>query len=207
VILTNWRNSTNAIINMFLAGQETGNAWADVLFGDVNPSGKLPITFPVSESDTIAPCSSTQCPYTEGLNVGYRGFNGKQVAFPFGHGLSYTTFSYTWDQKPTTTGCAADQKVCLSVIVKNSGSRVGHTVVQIYVDFPSSAGEPATILKGFKKVSLEAGQSSSVAFGLTQKDLSIYNVSSKGWSLVTGTYTIYASASSRDHLVNGTVTV
>jgi beta-glucosidase len=78
----------------YLAGQATGTAWADVLFGDVNPSGRLPVTYPLSEADTVEPCPGLQCEYTEGLAVGYRALNKKPVAFPFGHGLSYTTFGY-----------------------------------------------------------------------------------------------------------------
>jgi len=192
---------------MFLAGQETGNAWADVLFGDVNPNGKLPITLPVSDSDTIAPCSGTQCTYSEGLNVGYRAFNGKSVAFPFGHGLSYTTFDFGWDTKPTTSGCSSGIVVCFKVVVKNSGSRAGATVVQVYVDYPSSAGEPATILRGFQKVNLASGASSTLSFGLTSRDVSIYNASSKGWSQVSGSYTIHVGSSSRDLPLSAPVTV
>jgi len=192
---------------MFLAGQETGNAWADVLFGDVNPNGKLPITLPVSDSDTIAPCSGTQCTYSEGLNVGYRAFNGKSVAFPFGHGLSYTTFDFGWDTKPTTSGCSSGIVVCFKVVVKNSGSRAGATVVQVYVDYPSSAGEPATILRGFQKVNLASGASSTLSFGLTSRDVSIYNASSKGWSQVSGSYSIHLGSSSRDLRLSAPVTV
>jgi len=76
-VLTNWRANASAIINMFLAGQETGGAWADILFGDVNPSGRLPVTFPEMESDTILPCPGNECPYSEGLFVGYRGLSKK----------------------------------------------------------------------------------------------------------------------------------
>src|SRR5690606_29388018 len=104
---------------MFLAGQETGNAWADVLFGDVNPSGRLPVTFPVSEADTIEPCPGTTCDYTEGLFVGYRGMFGKDVAFPFGHGLSYTTFQYTWITPPGSNGCASGFVACMQLNIKN----------------------------------------------------------------------------------------
>jgi beta-glucosidase len=76
-VLTNWRSNANAIVNMFLAGEQTANAWSDVLFGDVNPSGRLPNTFPDSEDDTIQPCTGSDCPYTEGLFVGYRGLANK----------------------------------------------------------------------------------------------------------------------------------
>jgi beta-glucosidase len=207
VVLTNWRDQTNALFNMFLAGQETGNAWAQVLWGDVNPSGKLPITLPLSESDTILPCPSTECVYSEGLKVGYRSFQGKNVAYPFGHGLSYTTFDYAWDTPPTTSGCGTGEVVCFKVTVKNTGSKAGATVVQAYIDFPDAAGEPLTQLKGFKKVSLNSGASTTVSFGLTSRDVSIYNTSSKNWSQVSGTFTIYASASSRDHKVNAKVTI
>ena len=88
---------------MFLGGQESGHAWAAVLLGDVSPSGKLPVTFPLREEDTIPPCEADHCAYSEGLHVGWRGLHGKEVAYPFGHGLSYTTFALSWRKLPAAT--------------------------------------------------------------------------------------------------------
>jgi len=116
---TPWSSSANAIVNMFLAGQETGNAWADILFGDVNPSGRLPVTVTLNGEGTIDPCNSDRCSYTERLNVGYRGMQGG-VAFPFGHGLSYTTFLYSWVKLPSSQACKPTDLICMVVGVKNS---------------------------------------------------------------------------------------
>jgi len=199
--------NASAVVNMFLAGQETGNAWADVLFGSVNPSGRLPVTFPVSSSDTIEPCPGTNCAYTEGLFVGYRGMSQKNVAFPFGHGLSYTTFAYSWISPPSTTGCASGNVVCMEFNVTNTGKRAGAEVAQIYLDFPSGAGEPPVQLRGFQKVFVSAGASSSVNFGLSNRDLSIWDVKSKGWKVFSGNFVAHVGASSRDLRLQGTFNV
>ena len=90
------------MISLFLAGQVHGEAWADVLLGDVNPSGKLPVTFPLNEDDVLAPCPWDNCAYGERLNVGWRALHGKPVAWPFGHGLSYTSFTYGWSDAGAT---------------------------------------------------------------------------------------------------------
>ena len=109
-VLTPWRArgdaggaGAQAVAAMFLGGQESGHAWAAVLVGDVSPSGKLPVTFPLREEDTIPPCEADHCVYSEGLHVGWRGLHGKEVAYPFGHGLSYTTFALSWRKLPAAT--------------------------------------------------------------------------------------------------------
>jgi beta-glucosidase len=204
-VLTNWRLKANAIVNMFLAGEQTANAWADVLFGVVNPSGRLPVTFPMNEDDTIPPCTGNTCPYQEGLNVGYRGMNNKGVAFPFGHGLSYTSFDYSWVQRPTNTGCKSGDVMCMTVSISNNGSRAGAEVPQVYLDFPSSAGEPQHQLKGFTKVGpLSPGGSMNVYFGLTSRLVSIW---SGQWSEVRGQFMVYVGASSRDTRLTASVTI
>jgi beta-glucosidase len=194
-VLTNWRSKANAVVNMFLAGEQTANAWADVLFGDVNPSGRLPVTFPLSEADTIMPCSGNNCPYNEGLFVGYRGLTNKQVAFPFGHGLSYTTFDYLWVQNPTKFGCQSGDMVCMFIKLTNNGSRDGSEVPQVYIDFPSGVGEPTHQLRSFTKVSLKAGEAARVYFGLTERHLSIWEGK---WNVASGKFMVYIGASSRD---------
>eukprot|EP01123_Difflugia_compressa_P000523 TRINITY_DN10603_c0_g1_i1.p1 TRINITY_DN10603_c0_g1~~TRINITY_DN10603_c0_g1_i1.p1 ORF type:complete len:683 (+),score=146.01 TRINITY_DN10603_c0_g1_i1:89-2050(+) len=206
-VLTNWRNSANAILNMFLSGEATGSAWADVLFGDVNPSGRLPITFPASVADTISPCSNVNCPYTEGLFVGYRGLLDKPVAYPFGHGLSYTNFTYTWSTQPATTGCGSDVLVCMDVKITNSGQRDGADILQLYVKYPDSANEPPRQLKAFKKVFLSVGESKTVKFELNMKSLSVWNVVTHAWKLVKGKWTVFVGASSRDVRLTGTFSV
>jgi len=202
-VLTDWRVNASAIINMFLAGQETGNAWADVLFGDVNPSGRLPVTFPISESDTIQPCSSVTCDYSEGLFVGYRGMSKKDVAFPFGHGLSYTEFSYSWITAPTTQGCDSSHLACLEFNVRNTGKRDGSEVTQIYLTFPAESGEPDVQLRGFQKIFLHTGDNVGVKFGFSKRDLSIWNTGSKSWEIVTGKFVVNVGASSRDLRLQG----
>jgi len=207
VVLTNWRANASAILNMFLAGQETGHAWADVLFGDVNPSGRLPVTFPLAESDTISPCPGLTCDYHEGLFVGYRGMANKPVAFPFGHGLSYTTFTYDWISAPTTQGCDSGFIACMEFNVSNTGKRAGSEVAQIYLDFPPGSGEPPVQLRGFQKLSLPVGAFMNVKFGFSKRDLSIWNVMSKNWQVNSGKFGAYVGASSRDLRLRGAFNV
>jgi beta-glucosidase len=203
-VLTNWREKANAVVNMFLAGEQTANAWADVLFGDVNPSGRLPVTLPLSEADTIRPCTGATCSYSEGLFVGYRGLVNKPVAFPFGHGLSYTTFNYNWQQQPSNSGCKNNDMICMSVTLQNNGTLDGSDVPQLYLDYPNSSGEPTNQLRGFQKVHLTKGTSSSVYFGLDNRHLSIW---SGQWTVVKGQYTAYVGRSSRDIRLKATFTV
>ena len=114
-VLTNWVDKADSVLNLFLSGEETGHSVADVPFGSVNPSGKLPVTFPLSEEYAVAPCRFTvkECVYDEGLLVGWRGLHERPVAFPFGHGLSYTTFTYDWangSDLPARVLCAVVQR-------------------------------------------------------------------------------------------------
>jgi len=185
---------------MFIAGQETGNAWSDVLFGNVNPSGRLPVTFPASEADTIAPCTAHSCEYSEGLHVGYRGLASKTVAFPFGHGLSYTNFSYSWHMEPTTHNCNNSYVACMEVKLSNIGKLDGSEVVQFYLDYPRTVGEPNGQLRGFNKVFLKSGSSTSLYFGLTSRHVSIWE---KKWLKKNGVFFIHVGASSRDIRLKG----
>jgi len=203
-VLTSWRSKANAIVNMFLAGEQTAQAWADVLFGDVNPSGKLPITYPLSEADTISPCPGNDCPYHEGLFVGYRGLANRPVAFPFGHGLSYTTFSYTWVQQPSNSGCKSGDIICMQVSINNNGTRDGSEVPQLYLDFLRIGDEPTGQLRGFSKVSLKAGASATVYFGLTSRQLSIWEAGE--WTEIKGQFKVNVGSSSRDYRLTATFT-
>merc|ERR1712137_243411 len=196
-----WSSDVGALAVMFMGGQEVGNAVADVLFGDVNPSGRLPISFPNKENETITTVEQwpgvedddgvLQSNFSEKLEVGYRWYNAHDVkpAYSYGHGLSYTTFEYS---DITVDGRA------VSFVVKNDGKRDGAEVPQLYLDFPESAEEPPRQLKGFKKILLEAGKKETVTFELSDRDLSIWDVDHHKWSLVHGKYSIYVGASSAD---------
>lgn len=158
-----------------MPGQEYGNAIADVLFGTVNPSARLPITFPNKENEVGM--SQDQYPgtkgisvYSEGMEVGYRWYNAHNVkpAFAFGHGLSYTQFEYSDLQ--------INQR-SVSVKIHNTGDVDGAEVPQLYLGFPTSAHEPPKQLKGFQKVHLKAGKKAKVTFPLTDRDFSIWDFS------------------------------
>jgi beta-glucosidase len=173
-ILTPWRKdlTEGAIVNLFLGGQGTGTALAKVLFGDANPSGHLPITFPSHRDETIEPSENLTITYSEGLKVGYRNAAHKP-AFAFGHGLSYTQFGYG---PPSSKSCDGHCS-CIEVKITNSGARSGQEVVQLYLEFPAHADIPTSILKGFQKTSLlPPGASEVVRFALTSRDCSTYSV-------------------------------
>jgi beta-glucosidase len=167
--LMTWRDSVAAIATMFLGGQETGNAWASVLFGDHAPTGRLPVMIPESEADTIMPGRGTiTC--SEGMATSYRNQHFK-AAFPFGHGLTYTKFQYG---KPRAVGCS--RNLCISVDVQNVGQVAAKEVAQLYLEFPTEAGYPAPLLKGFVKSSvIKPGEASKVTFVLLPRDVSYYD--------------------------------
>jgi beta-glucosidase len=211
-VLMPWLNNVQAVLESWYPGQRGGQAIANILFGDVNPSGKLPISFPKSEADlphlTIPtpppskePPSSGLLPtpvfidanYTEGLKVGYRWYDAenKEPLFPFGFGLSYTTFSYS--QLKVTSG----KSVEVSFSVKNTGMRAGAEVAQVYLGLPASAGEPPKRLVAWEKVQLDPGQSRSVALALEPQFISVFNVEKNAWEILPGDYLVSAGGSSR----------
>jgi len=202
-IVMPWINNVTAVLCAFYPGQEDGNAIADVLFGDHNPSGKLPVTFPVSQDqipvNTVQqyPGINDEAAYSEKLLVGYRWYDAKNVApvFPFGHGLSYTTFHYA---NPQAFGSISKGGVTVVVDITNTGSIMGSEVVQLYVSFPAIAQEPPQLLKGFQKVTLTPGQTETVAFKLHAKDVSIWEVRLHDWAVVSGTFKVSLGSSSRD---------
>jgi len=203
-VLTDWSDDVHAVVVAFMPGQEEGNAIADILFGAVNPSGKLPVTFPNKENEVNFkpdeyPGVGLQEYYREQLNVGYRWYATHQVVprFAFGFGLSYTTFDLSG---LTITG----RRVSLQL--KNTGSVSGAEVVQLYLGFPSSAGEPPIQLKGFSKVLLAPGGMQTVVFTLSDRDLSIWNVATHSWAVVAGTYTVYVGTSSQNLPLKQTAT-
>merc|ERR1712192_198847 len=172
-----------------------GHAAADVLLGQVNPSGKLPVTFPTSEADSLAPCREIRCNYSERLRGGWHVYDGKTVAFPFGHGLSYTSFVYEIAREWSYDG----QGYSAAVRVRNSGPVAGREVVQLYVGFPPEEdSEPAIKLKGFQKTPpLIPGQEHDLHFSLTPRDFSVWDSERHNWRPVLGEITTQFGASSR----------
>ena len=211
-VLMPWVHSVPAIIVDWLPGQEYGNALADVLFGKVNPSARLPITMPNKENEvgfSKAQFPGVRTPenplpnafYVEGLQVGYRWYHANQVTplFPFGHGLSYTTFGYSNIAVRKGPSDTDTEFVIVSATVSNTGSTAGSEVAQLYVTFPTLAFEPPVQLKAFVKTkALAPSESQSVTFTLRKQDLSIWDEKSHNWSSVAGEFTIAVGASSSD---------
>ncbi|KAJ3034856.1 hypothetical protein HDV00_004588 [Rhizophlyctis rosea] len=199
-------SAVKAVIWAGLPGQETGNAIADVLFGDVNPSGRLPFTIYPSRSDYCCDVdyNGGTITYPERLTLGYRwaSVSGTAPLFDFGHGLSYTTFSYS-----SASVSAASNSATVTVSIQNTGTLSGAEVVQVYLTFPTSANEPKTgLLRGFRKVTLDPNASATVTFQLTTHDLSTYVVGS-GWTLAKGTFTVGVGASHSDIRSTATFTI
>ena len=201
-----WIGKVNTVVEAWYSGSQAGHAIADVLFGKVNPSGKLPFTFPVKLEDNGAHAMGAYQPgdlsveYKEGLYVGYRWADKHDVEplFPFGHGLSYTDFTYG-KAKCRKTSVKAGAVVKVSVDVTNSGDVAGKEVVQLYIGDEESALErPVKELKGFRKVYLEPGQTKTVTFGITPDDLKYFDDVQHDWVLEPGRFTAYVGSSSRD---------
>ncbi len=205
-VLMPWADRVPAIVEAWYPGIEDGNAIASVLFGDVNPSGKLPQTFPKSQADLPTqtpeqyPGVDGHAVYSEGLEVGYRWYDANGVAplFAFGHGLSYTTFGYSGLSVKKLTG----GNVSVTFTLKNTGMRAGAEVAQVYVGDPPASGEPPKQLKGYRKVFLQPGQSSQVTVTLDPRAFAYWNNS---WLIGGGTYTILVGSSSRDIRLQGTI--
>lgn len=201
-----WVNEVPAIVEAWYGGTEAGNAIASVLAGEVNPSGKLPFTFPVRLEDNPAialdayPGDGKQVEYKEGIFVGYRWNDRERIKplFCFGHGLSYTTFEYG---KVTAEGrqMGPDGTITVSVPVKNTGSRAGAEIVQLYVsDLKSSLPRPVKELKGFRKITLQPGQEQMVSFTIDRKALSFYDDTKQDWVAEPGTFEVLVGASACD---------
>jgi beta-glucosidase len=193
-----WAGKVAGVVQAWYPGEEDGNAAADVLLGDVDPSGRLPITFPKSLADTPAstpgqyPGVNGVAEYSEGLRVGYRHYDAKNIdpLYPFGYGLSYTRFSY---RHMTVRRHGGD--VAVGADITNTGHRTGTEVPQLYLGAPD---EPPAQLKGFTKVSLRPGQTRHVAFTLTPRSFASWDAASHGWKVAGGTYRIMLGAGSRD---------
>ncbi|HEV8133512.1 MAG TPA: glycoside hydrolase family 3 C-terminal domain-containing protein [Pyrinomonadaceae bacterium] len=205
VLVHRWADAVLAIVQAWYPGQDDGEIIADVLFGNVNPSGKLPITFPKRREDTGI-TTAVQYPgvnglgrYSEGVFVGYRHFDKEDITpqFPFGHGLSYTTFEYS-NLKLSRTQIRAGESVAVEVQVKNTGSRDGAEVVQLYVqDINASLPRPVKELKGFEKVSLKRGETKLVRINLDPRSMAYYDPSKKQWVVEPGTFKVLIGSSSR----------
>jgi beta-glucosidase len=212
-----WAGQVQGILENWFPGQVDGDAIAPVLFGDADPSGKLPVTFPVKLSDdplqsaaqypgvtqagdSVGPHSS----YSEGLLVGYRWYDAKNITplFPFGYGLSYTTFRYS-GIAVTRTGSGAS----VSVTVTNTGTRAGAAVPEVYVGDPAPVGEPPKQLKGFRRVELSAGQSAKVTIPLDAMAFAHWDTVKHAWAVSAGTYQVMVGSSSRDIVGQGAVTL
>jgi beta-glucosidase len=197
-----WLDAVPAVLEAFYPGQEGGNAIANILFGEVNPSGRLPITFPRRISDSPAFLhypGEREVHYGEGLFVGYRYYDTKGVEplFPFGHGLSYTTFEYSDLQIPATVSAGED--VTVTVTIKNTGQTAGKETIQVYVsDKQSSLIRPKKELKAFQKVTLEPGESQTVTLKLKPRALSFYKPAANAWVAEPGTFEVLVGSSSRD---------
>jgi beta-glucosidase len=204
-----WAGSVRGIIESWYPGQEYGNALASLLFGDVDPSGKLPVTFPASLADVPAhttaqwPGQNNTVQYSEGLGVGYRWYDqqNKTPAFPFGFGLSYTSFGYA---NLSVGAPDAAGNVAVSFDVTNTGPRAGAEVAQVYVGQPSSTGEPPKNLRGFTKLSLNPGQTQRATVTLDARSFQYWNGT---WATAAGANAILVGASSRDIRLTGSVTV
>jgi beta-glucosidase len=233
-MLMPWASKVSGIVEAWYAGSRGANAVANVLFGKVDPSAKLPITFPLNGTElpppgiVVPPLQSTEAyawkkaheavaagappaqtyrnVYANGfapfpvdynkaaLLVGYKWYDAQKlpVLFPFGHGLSYTTFAYS--KLKVTPG----QSVAVHFTVKNTGKRAGAEVAEVYAALPASADEPPKRLVGWSKVMLQPGESKRMAITVQSEYLSIFNEAKNNWELVPGEYTFYVGGSSQD---------
>ncbi len=231
-----WLKQAGAVLDAWYPGESNGTALASVLFGNTDPSGHLPVTFPKSLGQVPAstpqqfPGVNGQVDYSEGIDVGYRHYDASDETplFPFGFGLSYTTFKYSHlkitpgsvinkASNPGTTSCKCNgqstQEVTVSAKVTNTGKVAGADVAQLYLGDPAVAAEPPRQLKGFDRVNLAPGASTTVQFTLTGHDLSYFNESANGWVVPDGRFNVYVGDSSaldnlplhRDFIVTRTV--
>ncbi|WP_163537965.1 glycoside hydrolase family 3 C-terminal domain-containing protein [Gracilibacillus sp. YIM 98692] len=208
-----WLDKAKAVLEGYLGGQALGGAITDILFGNVNPSGKLAETFPIKLSDNPSylnfPGEGDTVEYKEGIFVGYRYYDTKEVEplFPFGYGLSYTTFEYS-DLSISQKDLQDTDTVTVKVTVKNTGEVAGKEVVQLYVkDVDSSVIRPEKELKGFEKVALQPGEAKEVSFTLDKRAFAYYNVELQDWHVETGDFEILIGKSSQDIVLKDSIHV
>lgn len=210
-------------------GQESGNAIDDVLFGAVNPSGKLVHTIAKNESDynpdVVISSTALSLNYTDGNLIDYKSFDASNITprYELVYGLSYTTFNHSSQLEAEASNLTAgfatgdsgiggrehlwDIVATLTTTIANTGDVHGSEVAQLYVSFPDAAGEPVRQVRGFKKVSLDAKESTDVKFELRRRDLSVWDVVGQNWSVVEGEYVFNVGASSRDFKASTSLTV
>ncbi|HEX4059380.1 MAG TPA: glycoside hydrolase family 3 C-terminal domain-containing protein [Streptosporangiaceae bacterium] len=207
-----WLSSVAGVLEAWYPGQEDGAAIAALLFGSADPSGHLTVTFPASLSQVPAstpqqwPGQNGTVQYSEGIDVGYRWYNAQNLTplFPFGYGLSYTSFAFS---NLKVGSLVAGGAATVSATVKNTGSRAGADVVQLYVSDPAASGEPPRQLEGFTRVNLQPGASQTVTFQLTQHNLQYWNASSSNWAVSTGSYGVAVGDSDASLPLTGTLPV
>jgi beta-glucosidase len=210
-VLMPWVDRVRAVLEAWYPGQEGGRAIAAVLFGDVNPSGRLPVTFPKREADTPVsghperyPGIADEAVYSEGVFMGYRHYDehGIQPLFPFGHGLSYTSFDYSGLRIQRR----GDGRVDVSVRVRNTGEREGRDVAQLYLGMPEpkpGVEQPPRWMRAFRRITLDEGESQRVRFRLTRRDFSYWDAEADRFSVAPGCYRVMVGRSSRDINVQG----
>ncbi|SEB17967.1 beta-glucosidase family protein [Paraburkholderia sartisoli] len=220
-VLMPWASQVPAILEAWYPGQEDGNVVARLLFGLVNPSGKLPVTYPTQAAYTPTstpdryPGTTGANPtvqYSEGLYVGYKWYDWRQIKplFAFGHGLSYTSFKIS-DLDVTPRGYTATNPIKVRLSVKNTGAREGSEVAQVYLGLPQSTGEPPKRLVAFKKVSLKPGEKRTVELSIDPDSayhpLSYWDSATQKWTIAAGKYTVYVGNASDNIVAQDTFTV
>lgn len=213
VKMDSWECKVKSILNLYLGGQAGGEAAYDLIYGKVNPSGKLAETYPFNNEDNVVhhyfPMGPRTVEYRESIFVGYRYYDKakKAVQYPFGHGLSYTKFEYS-DIRVSKKNINEGEKVKVTFKLKNTGDRAGAEVAQVYVCPPeSNIFKADRELKGFQKVYLEAGEEKKVSIELDERAFSFYNVNISDWHAESGQYKIIVAASSRDSRLYSSVSV
>jgi beta-glucosidase len=198
-----WLSQVAAVLDAWYPGQTSGTSLASVLFGQTDPGGHLPVTFPASLSQVPAsttaqwPGNGRQVRYSEGIDLGYRWYDGNNVTplFPFGFGLSYAQFAFS-NLRISPVTADGTQHVRVSATVTNTGRRAGSDVAQLYLGDPYASGEPPRQLAGFRRVDLAPGASARVSFTVTPQDTSWWDQTANGWTQTEGTYGVYMGDSS-----------
>ncbi|KAL3494529.1 glycosyl hydrolase family 3 N terminal domain-containing protein [Aspergillus germanicus] len=223
LLVDQWIEHENvtALLYGSVLGQESGNSIVDVLYGDVNPSGRLAYTIAKNESDyNVGLCYTAQCDFTEGVYLDYRHFDAEDLTprYPFGHGLSYTTFAYsslrtkihssvtrTPQGTPSVGGPSDlwDTIGTISARITNNGTRAGAEIPQLYISFPKEAEQPVRQLRGFEREHLEKREEGAVRFELNRRDVSYWSVEEQEWVVAAGKYKVFVGASSRDFRLRG----
>jgi beta-glucosidase len=221
-VLMPWIDQVPAVLEAWNPGQEDGNIVANLLFGVANPSGKLPVTYPKLASDT--PASAVDCypgvtangfptvSYSEGLNMGYRWYDSQNIQplFAFGYGLSYTQFSISkLEATPKTTD--GTRPIRVQFFVENTGKVAGAEVPQVYLGFPSAAGEPPKRLVAFRKVWLKPGEKKKIQLTIdpaaTNHPVSIFDLATQTWKTIDGSYKVLVGNSSANITLSNAITV